>query len=356
MIPTLEGGGAERQLSMLAAEQTRRGHSIHVAIRRGGIYMQAMKDCGINIHELGDFRSINPRLFFSIRRTISGVKPDIVQTWLPQMDILGGLGVFQSRARWIISERTSGSYYRNEIPAFARLRFLLSRYASAAVANSNAGENYWREAGPRALKLATVRNAVDFKLIQEAASRHEEKSNKVPFLLVVARFDREKAHSVIVRAFANLSGQQTVNLLMIGKGNERPVIEKEIEAASLSNRIRLLPYQRDWWQLLKTADGLISMGRYEGNPNVALEAMAGGCPVILSDTPAHREIADASAALFVPLDNVEALSRAIVKLVTDRDGALQRAEEASRRTSSMTASAMADGYEAVYREVLSRNI
>jgi len=357
MIPTLEGGGAERQLCMLAAEQVRRGVNVHVAVRRGGVHMQAMRDCGANLHELSNARSINPRLFFSMRRVISEVKPSIVQTWLPQMDVLGGLSTFQSRTPWIISERTSGNYYHNEIPAFAWLRTLLARYASAVVANSEAGGKYWREAGPRSLKLATVRNALDFELIRETASRNGAETNIIgPLLLVVARFDREKAHTIIVQAVANLPSDQRVNVIMIGNGSEKPAIEKEIQAASLSSRIRLLPYQSDWWRWLKTADGLISMGRYEGNPNVALEAMAGGCPVILSDTPAHREIADASSALFVPVDDVRALSRAIVNLVTGKNAALQRAEQASKRVSAMTASAMADGYEAVYREVLNRNI
>jgi glycosyltransferase involved in cell wall biosynthesis len=98
------------------------------------------------------------------------------------------------------------------------------------------------------------------------------------------------------------------------------------------------------------------MGRYEGNPNAALEAMAGGCPVILSDTAPHREIADASSALFVPLDDAHALSRAIIELANGKEAARRRAEQASGRVSSMTVSSMADGYEAVYREVLNRNI
>jgi glycosyltransferase involved in cell wall biosynthesis len=356
VIPTLEGGGAERQLSMLAAEQARRGLDVHVAVRRGGVYMQAMRDCGLQLHELGNARTVNPRLFLSLRRTINEVRPDIVQTWLPQMDILGGLGALQSRVRWIISERTSGGYYSNEMPAFARLRLLLSRYASAVVANSDGGEAYWRKAGPRFLNLATVRNALDFKRIQEATSRGGDESHARPLLLVVGRFDREKAHDIIVRAVAALPEAQPVNLLMMGEGSEKPVIEKQIEAASLSKQVRLLPYQPDWWRWLKVADGLISMGRFEGNPNAALEAMAGGCPVILSDTPQHREIADASSALFVPLDDIHALSRAIIELANGKAAALQRAERASARVSSMTVSSMADGYDAVYREVLNRNI
>lgn len=352
MIPTLEGGGAERQLFMLATEQARRGLDVHVAIRRGGVHMQAMKDCGVQFHELGNLRSANPRLFLAIRRLLKSVGPSVVQTWLPQMDILGGLAALQSRTAWIISERTSKEYYA-EIPFFARLRLFLGRFASAAVANSEGGENYWREAVRRPIPLTTVRNALDFQRIREAP-RMSTETFSGPLLLVVGRFTREKALEVTIQAIGNLKGRASINVIIIGEGAERPAIEREIEAASLSARVRILPYQPDWWGWLKMADGLISMSRYEGNPNVVLEAMAGGCPVILSDISAHREIADVSSAFFVPVDDVQALSAAITKLVDDKGAALRRAESASARVGSMTIKAMADAYDAVYKDVLKR--
>jgi glycosyltransferase involved in cell wall biosynthesis len=353
VIPTLEGGGAERQLYMLAAQQARRGLNVHVAIRRGGVHLQAMKDCGVRVHELGNLRSINPRLFLAIRRVLKSVKPQIVQTWLPQMDILGGLAALQSGAGWIVSERTSREYYA-EVPVVAWSRLLLGQFASAVVANSDGGERYWQEAARRPLKLAMIRNALDFEHIRKAAFPSTE-SFRRPLLLVVGRFTREKALEVIVRSIRNLPGAGSINVVMIGEGVERPNVEKEIDAGALSARITILPYQPDWWRWLKVADGLISMSRYEGNPNVVLEAMAGGCPVILSDIPGHREIADASCAIFVPVDDVQALSTAVTELVANKEAALQRAENASARVGSLTIEASADAYDAVYDDVLGRN-
>lgn len=351
MIPTLEGGGAERQLSMLAIEQARRGFDVHVAIRRGGVYAKPMQDAGVRIHDLRNLRSVNPKLFLALGRILNSVRPALVQTWLPQMDILGGLVALRSRTPWIVTERTSKTYYA-EVPFMARARLLLGRFASAVVANSAGGQDYWQENTGHSVKLVTARNALDFQAIQKPAAPAERFPS--PLFLVVGRLIPEKALDVIVRAVGRLSAATAMNLLIIGDGPARATLQREIEAANLGSRAKLLPFQPDWWRWLKVADGLISMSRYEGNPNVVLEAMAGGCPLILSDIPAHREIADACSAVFVPLDDVQGLSDAITDFVAQPEAALQRAKRASARVGSMTVEAMADAYDAVYSQVLNR--
>lgn len=350
VIPTLEGGGAERQLSMLVEEQARRGHDVHVAVRRTGVHGRTVKDCGVQIHELGDLRSTNPRLFFAVRDAVVKIKPSIVQTWLPQMDILGGLAAFAARTPWIVSERTSANYYK-DVPLIAWLRAFLGQFASAIVANSKDGEQYWR-ASSRSVNPVIIRNALDVARIREAIPPDPAELFSNPVLLVVGRFSREKALEIVVQAVGNFAVRSAVNVLIIGAGSERSTLEREIATASLSGCVKVLPYQSDWWRWLKVAAGLISMSRFEGNPNVVLEAMAGCCPVILSDIPAHREIADASSASFVPVDDVDALASAIGKLLGDKEAALRRAARASERVELMTVAAMADAYDVVYREAL----
>ena len=223
------------------------------------------------------------------------------------------------------------------------------------VANSDGGAQYWRGADYPAARLATIRNALDIERIRDAAAAGVPDPLPAPVLLVVGRFNHAKALEIIVRAAGEFSNHAAANIVMIGEGPEQPALEREIAAASLPAAVRILPYQADWWRWLRGAAGLISMSRYEGNPNVVLEAMAGCCPVILSDIPAHREVADASSALFVPVDDVHALSSAMAALLANQQAAQERAERAFMHVKSMSVTVMADAYEATYRQAPERN-
>ncbi|MHC6154906.1 glycosyltransferase [Bradyrhizobium elkanii] len=354
ITPTLEGGGAERQLSVLASEQARQGHDVHVALRRTGVHADWVAASGAKIHQLGDFRLAHPALLFAIRRIIKTAKPEIVQTWLPQMDIMGGIAALQARTPWIATERTAGVFYAT-IPVVARARLLLGHFAAAVVANSNIGERYWQENGSRKAKLVTIRNALDIDGIRRAACSSFERQSR-PLFLVMGRLHRDKAIDIVVKAVAKLPDPNKIEVWIAGDGNEREIIKSEIESAGLNETIKLLPYQPEWWQSLRAASGLISMSRYEGNPNAVLEAMVGRCPVILSDIPGHREIADASTASFVPVDDPQGLADAIVALLNDADAAARRAERASDRVANWTTETMTKAYNTLYQDVLGRGI
>lgn len=292
---------------------------------------------------------MNPQMYLAIRRVVRDINPDVIQTWLPQMDLLGGCIALQFRKPWIMTERVSGKYY-GEIPMWAAARRMLGRLASIVVANSQSGAEYW---GPAVdpTKILVIRNAVDVERINAAQARPDD-TPKRPLLLVVGRFNHQKAHNVVVRAVDKISANISVNVIMIGTGPERASIESEIDRLGLSDRITLLSYDDNWWRWLPIADGLISMSRYEGNPNVVLEAMAGGCPVILSNIPEHAEVADDSSALMVPVDDTAALAVAVAEVLADKDASLRRATTARDRVKSLTVQGMADAYDSAYRRVL----
>jgi glycosyltransferase involved in cell wall biosynthesis len=83
-----------------------------------------------------------------------------------------------------------------------------------------------------------------------------------------------------------------------------------------------------------------------------MEAMACGCPLVLSDIPAHKEIADERSALFVDPKNVLQIGNSILDTLSNSDKAKTRAEHSLQRSKEWSITKMASEYEHVYNECI----
>jgi glycosyltransferase involved in cell wall biosynthesis len=268
------------------------------------------------------------------------------------MDIVGGVVARLTSVPWVISERSSESAYRHSVFLWL-VRPYLARYAKAIISNSAEGAEYWTRRIRSGKHVYTISNSVDFPAIRGSLPLFPKSLRDTrQILLFVGRFQGEKAPEVFVRAVGRLPEQLHVRALLVGDGPLREELRASIASLGLEQRVSLLPYQANWWGLLRTAAALISTSRYEGQPNVVLEAMAGECPLIVSDIRAHRALLDERSALFVPSDNPVALAKAIVSLLSDPQAARRRADRAAERVSAFTIQAAADAYERVYARVL----
>lgn len=342
-------------MSMLATEQSRRGWCVHVGVRQGGVHLESLRVSGVAVHFLGDHRGINPLLLSSINALIKQTKPHVVQTWLPQMDIVGGMASWWNSVPWIVSERSNRLAYQG-MRLRAWVRCYVARYANGVVANSLNGVSYWREMLPPGAHVFQVANAVDVAAIRNAAFVYGPYSNLNDGrknVLVVGRLAPEKAVDIVIQAIRFVPVKHDIRVLIIGEGSLREEIGVNIGEAGLDDRIFLLPYRPDWWGMLKDACALVSMSRFEGQPNVVLETMAAGCPLIVSDIPAHREFLDKDSAIIVTPDNPAMLAEAIISLLGAPESARQRAERASSCVDGMTIQSAADAYESVYEKILS---
>lgn len=356
LIPTLEGGGAERQLSMLAVEQAKRGWDVHIGLRRNGVHAQLLEKSGVIIHQLGDFRGPHPALISRARTVVARLNPHLLHTWLPQMDIIGGALTLWNRLRWVLSERASKEAYQ-ETSLLTFLRCRLARHVSAVVANSGEGTAYWRHRLPVGTTVATIPNAVDVAAIRGTPPQAcQILASDCPVFLFVGRLTPQKAPEVFIQAFAKIAKVRTVSGLMIGQGPMLEEIQSSIQANGLDSCLRVLPYQQEWWGLLKSATALVSPSRFEGLPNVVLESMAASCPLIVSDIRQHRSILNEESALFVPQDDPAALADALGRLMDDPQAARQRARRAYECATRFTVDVAADAYDGVYAAVLQEGI
>jgi glycosyltransferase involved in cell wall biosynthesis len=353
-IPTLEHGGAERQVSYLALELARRGHEIHIVFLRAGANLERLRAGGVISHRLPCAGNHDPQILLRLIRLIRKVRPDIIQTSLPQMDILGGCAALASGARWVLKESSSASGY----PANwkIRLRAILSGGAAAIVSNSRAGDAYWRTKAARCPRYV-IPNGIPFDEIAEA---HPAVSTDLVFapdekiVLYAGRMDSGKNVENLIVALSRVADETPFTALLCGDGTLRPTLEGLVAELGLKHRIVFTGYVANLWALMKRADAFAFLSRFEGCPNVVLEAMACGCPLIVSDIPAHREILDDASALFANPDEPAEIAGAIKTTLSFSPAARARAGAAQAAVADWTIRRMAERYEEIYGSVIER--
>jgi glycosyltransferase involved in cell wall biosynthesis len=342
VISTLGVGGAERQLTYLAEGLHELGCTVHVAILAGGVNLKRVEASGATLHRLQARGNRDPLIPVKLFRLVRRLRPAVVQTWLPQMDVFGGAAALATRTPWILSERCSGSHY--DRGARETLRRLVGRFADLVVANSESGLTAWQQS-----RGIVIRNAVRFDEIEEAsADPTDYGSAKV--VLFAGRMAAVKNVPTFLRAVREAMEQRDVIALVCGSGPFTD--EVRTLSADPKNRIRLLGHCDNLPSLLKRADMLVAPSWHEGNPNVVLEAAAARCPLILSDIAAHRALFDEQSARFAPPDDARAFAAAIVETIDDPARARARAERAHEIVRPWTVDRAARAYLDVYQQLL----
>jgi glycosyltransferase involved in cell wall biosynthesis len=351
-VPSLTGGGAERQLTYLAMGLVQRGWDVHVAYVHSGPNMRRLEQTGAIVHRLKAQGNYDPQILGRLLATIRKVKPDIVQCWLLQMEVLGGLASVLTRTPWVFSERSCEEAYPPGLKAWLRIKMGL--VATAIVPNSEGGDRYWRARAHGPIRSHIIRNALPLEEIANAPAATLEEAGVAlgePLVLSAGRFGPEKNLETLVKAFRLVVGNHPAQAICCGEGPLRRRIEELAAETGLAGRFRAIGYAPNLWSLLKRADVTVSVSWFEGSPNVVLEAMACGCPLVVSDIAAHRELLDERSAILVDPRDPGQIADAIIEVLTDPEGAAKRARVAYDRAQHYSLSAIAREYADLYREL-----
>lgn len=336
LIPTLTGAGAERQLAYLAGELQRRGHDVLTGFLYDGM---SSWPADLATHRFARHKRWSERLVIDIVHLIRAWKPDIVQTCITRMDVAGGIAANVTRVPHILREPNTADAYRD---VKSQLRRLVGRRAAAIVANSPAGAAYW----PNERRFV-IPNAVPFDAIATAAPIPHDG----PLVLYAGRLEPQKNVDVVLRAFARIAPERALRLTICGQGAERERLEALARELGIEDRVTFAGFVQNIWSYERAADVALLVSDFEGHPNVVSECFAAGTPMILSDIPPHRALANGDALLVPPRD-VDATAAAIRNVLDDRTAAIERANRARARVSEISIPRMTAAYEDVYSTVL----
>ena len=347
------GGGAEVQLVYLAATQSRKGNDVHVMLAARGVHADRLEKAGVTVHGLSGRNNYDPAVIMQASNLVRRLRPDVVQTWLPQMDVIGALVAHRNRAPWILSERASAAAY----PGIwkYRLRAFLARRADGIVSNSAAGSAYWQNRVGERVRRWVVPNAVPLEEIELVTASEPSEPAGSPgssFVLFVGRLSPDKNVENLIRGVALARKHVPVRAILCGTGPWESGLRLLTRELDLEEDVRFAGYVSPIWPWMKRASALALVSRLEGEPNAALEAIACRCPVILSDIPAHRDLLDENGAIFVNPESVEDIARGLVQSLQDPEGARLRAESARRCLENRSLESVADRYWEIYESVI----
>jgi glycosyltransferase involved in cell wall biosynthesis len=352
LIHFLSGGGAERQLGYLALELIRMGHDVHIAYVNDGPDRPLLS--GVALHRLKSFSNYDPRLIGQIIRLIRQIKPDIIQTWIPQMDVLGGIAARLCNTPLIFREPTSGAIHSPIWKNYLRVR--IGSTASAVVSNSRGGDESWRKIIPDQRRFI-ISNALPIDEIEktEAGLPQEMTKSEVPVVLYVGRMVKEEKRPDLFLKALDLAGRRKkISGILCGEGHQRSELEKLKHKQGFNGDVRFTGYlpATAVWAIMKRASVFVSLSPSEGCPNAVMEAMVCGCPMVISDIPAHRDMLDESCAFFVHPSDAQQAADAIIQILDNREAAKKRALKAKQKTIDWSVTGMARNYEKVYQKCI----
>ncbi len=354
-IPSLLGGGAERQLCYLADGLVRRGHEVHVVYQHRGPNFPLLRDSGARLHLIPPRHAVDPRAAVNIAEILRRERVDLVQTWLRRMDIWGGAAARLTGVPWVFSERSQSVPVGERTLSAGALRGLVS-FARGVVANSETAAEIWRGNVGSGVPVRVVPNAIPVDRIAgvEPADRRELGIPEAASLVLFAgRFTPGKNVQALGEALVSLMRERPdLHALLLGEGPELVDFRAWAQAQGLARRFVTPGYRDDLFRWMKTATMFVSPSRFEGRPNVVMEAMSCGCPMVLSSIAPHREFVADDEAAWCRTDDVPSLRDAIAATLDDPVGARRRSERALTSIGRFSIDSMVASYEAIYEEIV----
>jgi GalNAc-alpha-(1->4)-GalNAc-alpha-(1->3)-diNAcBac-PP-undecaprenol alpha-1,4-N-acetyl-D-galactosaminyltransferase len=341
LIPTLSSGGAERVATMLCSEWCRQGHDIHLityAEKGDPAYELAP---GIHWHKLAPLlksagfllRSLGRIL--AIRRCLGGIEPDVLVCFLTEANVTSIAAATGFRFPVVVSERVHPGFHAiSAVHAF--LRRLTYPRAKALIVQTETIAAWCRQ--HLRAEVVVIPNPV-----RQSATPEIRESDGLRRRVIVAmgRLEHQKGFDLLIEAFAPLASQYPDwQVEVLGEGSARSVLDKQIRAAGMADRITLMGLVTDGESRLRSAEIYCHPARYEGFPNALAEALASGCCVIASDAPGAMAelLADGTYGLLAKANDAADLRRQL---------AAAMASEETRRHFQAVAARAVDAFDVV---------
>ena len=330
IIPNLNNGGAERNLYLLAINDHLNEHVI-ISLSGKGKYGDSLLKHQIKVYFLNKdkislFSFKISSFFFNLVSLIKSIKPDIIQTWMYNMDIFGGIAGRLAGVNNIIWSVRRSSYEpsimsKSLLKRIKVLAFLSYFIPTKIVLNSRSGLINHGLLGYYKKKMLFISNgfdplSLDFGIKKNTLKKLLKKNKKKFFILGhVANFKPEKDHYTLLKSLEYLSKKNyQFKCILVGRDVDKKNLQLKllIKRMNLKNNVILLGEKNDISNIYKSIDLFILSSITEGCSNSLIEAMAHGVPCVSTNVGESKYIIGKFGST-VPINKPALLANSIEK-------------------------------------------
>lgn len=331
LVSSLNAGGAERVACTLANAWVEKGHEVVLVpcFSQGTGKSFYHLDERVNVHWLSQSLPKNKWLArlvkpFILRRLMKVTKADVALSFLTNVNVMALLAKVGLKLPLVVSER-SDPRFQNISLSLKFFRHLLYPCAQAVILQTEVAAAQFQKDLPACKNLHIVPNPLPNSL-------HKKEPNLAAGNIVVAmgRLVESKQFHRLIHIFEKLHKQYPDwHLHIYGEGPEEAHLEHLIIEKGLSKYIHLMGNTTTPWDVMRQARILAMTSRLEGFPNVMLEGMASGLPVIAYDCPSGpKELSqDGKVAKLIPLNNESLFIQGLSHLMQNSEERKQLAEQ-----------------------------
>ncbi|MCX8072610.1 MAG: glycosyltransferase [Candidatus Binatia bacterium] len=206
--------------------------------------------------------------------------------------------------------------------------------------------HYW---APRE-RIVVVRNGIDTERFRPASQRSLER----PVVVTAGRLVEQKNHALFLRAAAVVRSKlPQVSFAVAGDGPLREMLEQLAGSLGVREHVTFLGERGDLESVFREAHVFWLTSRWEGMPNVLLEAMASGLPVVATEVGGCREVVgDSLGGALVPVDSIAGFVENTVRWLTSAEKFFCAAQAARQRAEEFALPRMVARMEKLYHEIL----
>lgn len=330
VIPSLNSGGAERVMSIMANHWAARGvkvtlitlytqdldfYPLHRSVRRVALELTG--------HARYPWVALasNIRRVQRLRSEIRQSDPQVVVSFTEVVNVLTLLATRATGLPVIVSERIDPRHHRIG-RAWSILRRALYPHADAIVAQT-ASVHAWIRSIARRTVIHTIPNPVLPRgRVPDGSESPAPVRPANGTVVTVGRLSPQKGFDVLLQAFAECRRHVPGwRLVILGEGEERTRLESMVRSLGLEGAVEMPGRVREPSRVLEQSDLFVLSSHFEGFPNALLEAMSCGLAAISTDCPSGPAdiIRHGVDGLLVPPGDVGQLARAMRRLMADSE-------------------------------------